>query len=208
MDSCALSSISSFPERLSTRLRRAAGFLAFAVTAMAGVSAPPAPDGAGQAVPPADPRVHYEGRLDWTDPQAPTMSFPGCAVVVRFEGSGLDARMDTTIADHVQVVLDGRPTRVIALTRTPEDYAVARDLSAGAHTVALFKATETNRGTLQFFGLRLQPGTHLLDVPKPTRMIEFIGDSITCGYGDMAANRFEAVSPANSNWYYTFGSIT
>ena len=136
------------------------------------------------------------------------MSFPGCALVVRFEGTGFDARMSTTIADHMQVEIDGQPTTVLALTKTAEYYPVARDLPKGAHTVALYKATETNRGTLQFYGLRLQPGTTLLSVPAAARNIEFIGDSITCGYGDMAAGRNEPVSPANSNWYYTFGAIT
>ena len=136
------------------------------------------------------------------------MSFPGCAIVIRIDGRGLDARLDTTIADHVQVVVDDKPKQVIALDRTARDYPIARDLPAGAHTVALFKATETNRGTLQFFGIRLQSGARLLAAPKPARMIEFIGDSITCGYGDMASSRTEPVSPANSNWYYTFGSIT
>jgi hypothetical protein len=161
-----------------------------------------------ETIAPADARIHYEGRLDWADPQAPTMSFPGSAIVVQLGGSGLDARMSTTIADHVEVVVDGRPTRVIALTRTPTDYPVARDLPPGIHTIALYKATETNRGTLEFFGFQLQEPATLVAVPKPKRTIEFIGDSITCGYGDMAASRFEAVSPANSNWYYTFGSIT
>jgi lysophospholipase L1-like esterase len=208
MDICASSAPTPFLKQLSMSLRCTTCILAAAVLASTGRSKEPAPQGPGEAVSPADERIHYEGRLDWADPKAPTMSFPGCAIVVRFEGSGFDARMDTTIADHVQVVVDGRPTQVIALVRTPEDYPVARDLPAGTHTAALFKATETNRGTLQFFGLHLQTGTSLLPVPKPARMIEFIGDSITCGYGDMASSRFEPVSPANSNWYYTFGSIT
>ncbi len=183
----------------------AAAAAAFALALFACTSAPAA---APQEIGPSDEHIHFEGRVDWTDPQEPTMSFPGCALVVHFDGTGFDARMSTTIADHLQVEIDGQPTSVLALSKNPEYYPVARDLSPGDHTVALYKGTETNRGTLQFFGLRLQPGTTLLSVPAAARRIEFIGDSITCGYGDMAAGKNEPVSPANSNWYYTFGAIT
>jgi lysophospholipase L1-like esterase len=136
------------------------------------------------------------------------MSFPGSAIVVHFNGSGFDARLSTTIADHIQVVIDGQAAQAFGVTKVPALYPIARGLSEAEHTVVLYKATETNRGTLIFYGLSLQPGTRLLPVPRATRNIEFIGDSITCGYGDMAANQHEPVSPANSNWYYTYGAIT
>jgi lysophospholipase L1-like esterase len=191
-----------------SRAATAGGWLLAALAIAAGSGALGMAAADALAVAPDDGRIHYEGRLDWLDPLAPTMSFPGCAVVVRFQGPGLEARLSTTIADHVQVVIDGRPAAVVAVTRTPADYGLARDLPKGEHTLEMYKATETNRGTLQFYGLRLQPGTVLLPVPKAARTIEFVGDSITCGYGDMAANLSEPVSPENSNWYYTFGSIT
>ncbi len=192
--------------RLLARILATVAALALALSAC--TSAPPTATVPPQEIAPSDGHIHYEGRVDWTDPKEPTLSFPGCALVVRFDGTGFDARMSTTIADHVQVVVDGQPSSILPLSKTPEYYPVARDLPKGDHTVALYKATETNRGTLEFFGLRLQPGTALLSVPTANRNIEFIGDSITCGYGDMAASRDEPVSPANSNWYYTFGAIT
>jgi lysophospholipase L1-like esterase len=185
------------------------GRLAILAISVAACSSPPAanPGALSGEIGPADERIHYEGRIDWRDSQQPSMSFPGSAAVVHFHGSGFDARLSTTITDHIQVVVDGQPAAAFALTKAPALYAIARDLPAAEHTVILYKCTETNRGTVRFYGLRLQPGTRLLPVPRAKHCIEFIGDSITCGYGDLGANQHEPVSAANSNWYFSYGAI-
>ena len=193
----------------SPRLVLAAGCLAI-VSALAGAGPSPPAAGPGALsgeVSPGDKRIYYEGRIDWRDPLQPSMSFPGSAVVVHFQGSGFDARLSTTIADHFQIVVDGKPTAAFALTTEPALYVVARDLPAAEHTAILYKCTEANRGTARFYGLRLAPGTRLLPARAARHCIEFIGDSITCGYGDLGANPKDPVSPANSNWYFSYGAI-
>jgi lysophospholipase L1-like esterase len=158
-------------------------------------------------VKPADVRLHYNGRFDWRAPDAPRMTFPACNLVVRFHGTGLAALLGTTIADRIQVVVDGRPAAVLALGKEPALFVAAQDLSPGDHTVVLFKATEAVHGTTAIYGLRLPAGAVLLDAPRSARLIEFIGDSITCGYGDEAANKEEKFSPDNSNSYYAYGAL-
>ena len=183
--------------------------LAIFALLVAACSSPPATatGSAAQDMGPGDEHIHYEGRIDWRDSQQPSMSFPGSALVVHFRGSGFDARLSTTIADHIQVVIDGKPVAALAVAKDPAYYPIANDLPAAEHTAILYKCTEANRGTLRFSGLRLAPGTRLLNVPQAKRNIEFIGDSITAGYGDMAADQHEHVSPENSNWYFTYGAI-
>ena len=196
--------------RLLPRSMGAAACLAILAWAFTACSAPPATPSASfptQTLP-SDGHIHYVGRIDNRDPQHFTMSFPGSAMVVHFQGSGFDAQFSTTIADHLQVVIDGRASPAFAVTKEPAFYPIASGLPPGEHTAVIYKATETNRGTLAFYGLRLQPGTRLLRVPDAKRNIEFIGDSITAGYGDLGANEHEPVSPANSNWYFTYAAIT
>jgi lysophospholipase L1-like esterase len=206
----AAEAVSPFFDRVSRRSILLACQLAIFAFFAASCSSPPEPNqgGASGEVGPGDEHIHYEGRIDWHDPQQPSMSFPGSALAVHFRGTGFEARFSTTIADHIQVVIDGKPTAAFAVAKDPALYPIASDLPAGEHTAILYKCTESNRGTLKFYGLRLAPGTRLLSVPRAKRNIEFIGDSITAGYGDMAANQHEPVSPENSNWYYTYGAIT
>ncbi len=58
---------------------------------------------------------------------------------------------------------------------------VAEGLSAGEHTLTICKNTEALIGYLEFIGIRCE--NLLSPPPKPTRKLEFIGDSITSGTG-------------------------
>lgn len=156
---------------------------------------------------PNDPLLHYVGRFDWQNPGAPSASFPGSELVIRFNGTGLSATLSTSRWDQIQVIVDDHLTSVLKLTHEPVPYVVAHDLPRGMHTIALFKRSEAGRGTMQLFGLQLAAGGVLLPVPPVERTLEFIGDSITCGYGDEAAGKEEPVSPDNSNHYVAYAAV-
>jgi lysophospholipase L1-like esterase len=156
---------------------------------------------------PNAPLLRYNGRIDWQDPDAPCASFPGSELIVHFNGTALGARLSTTRFDEIQVVVDGVPTIVLKLTKDPALYVVAHDLRHGEHTVILFKRTERGRGNTRFLALKLPAGDYLLPAPPALRNMEFIGDSITCGYGDEAAGKDVPVSPDNSNQYVTYAAV-
>jgi lysophospholipase L1-like esterase len=156
---------------------------------------------------PDNPLLRYNGRFDWQMPGAPCASFPGSEVIVHFSGTAIGARLSTTRDDRIQVVIDGNPTAVLALKKEPALFVVGRDLPPGEHTAILFKRTEAAFGITRFYGLQLPAGARVLPAPLARRNIEFIGDSITCGYGDEAHNAAERVSAANSNHYLTYAAI-
>jgi lysophospholipase L1-like esterase len=156
---------------------------------------------------PGDALLRYNGRFDWQDPKAPCASFPGSELIVHFNGTALGARLSTTREDQIQVVVDNLPTDVLRLTEDPVLYVVAHDLRRGEHTVILFKRTERGRGNTRFLGLKLPVGDYLLPAPPAKRNLEFIGDSITSGYGDEAAGKEVPVSPDNSNHYVTYAAV-
>ncbi len=74
----------------------------------------------------------------------------------------------------------------------------------GSHSLRLIKLTENMRGKLLLASLETD-GT-LLPVPVENKpLIEFIGDSITCGYGNEAPGRDEPFRPEEENGWMSFG---
>src|SRR5205823_1547142 len=62
--------------------------LAAAAFAQAGLAA------AGVAVAPDDKRLQYTGRIDFSNPQAPSVSWPETAIAGNFTGSSLAVTLD------------------------------------------------------------------------------------------------------------------
>ncbi len=168
-------------------------------------------------VPPNDPNIFYMGRVD-CNPAGPAFAFPAVTVRVRFQGDALDLRLrdsgtgTATTTNYYDVSIDGAtPTR---LQMIPGDqvYPLARDLAAGEHTAEVVKRVESggNSGKGQVLGFRVREGSALLPVsPKPLR-VEFIGDSITCGYGNEVSTTTPEMFPfttINENANAAYGAV-
>lgn len=168
-------------------------------------------------VPPNDPNIFYMGRVD-CNAQGPAFAFPAVSVRVRFQGDALDLRLrdsgtgTATSTNHYDVSIDGaEPTR---LQMMPGDqvYPLGRDLGAGEHIAEIVKRVESggNSGKGQLLGFRVREGTTLLPVtPKPLR-VEFVGDSITCGYGNEVSTTMPEMFPfttINENANAAYGAV-
>ena len=68
-----------------------------------------------------------------------------------------------------------------------DDVVLAKDLPQGIHTVKVVKMTEQGLMTAALRGVHTD-GTFLTPKEKPDLKIEFYGDSITGGYGNLGAN--------------------
>src|SRR5262249_47847706 len=79
-------------------------------------------------------------------------------------------------------------------------YAVAAGLSSGVHTVALYRQTEGVYGETQFLGLAVGGGTLLDPPPASFRLIEAVGASVTCGYGDLGTDPCSFSIETESHW--------
>lgn len=159
------------------------------------------------AIAPTDASIRYVGRFDQRDAAGPRCSWPACSVSIRFQGSAVNAKIRDEGHNFWQTIVDGRPAAVLELGAGEQLYALAAGLPEGEHRVDLVKATEGLVGISQFTGFQLSEGGKLLPVPAPSRRIEVIGDSISCGYGNMAGSQFESFSPKTENAYYTYGAI-
>ena len=160
------------------------------------------------AVAPTDPRVRYEGRFDTSDPAGPRCAWPASSATLRFLGNALNVRLGDTDTDRYQVVVDGRPASILTPKGGTHTYRVFDALKPAPHTVTLVKQTESFFGTTQFLGFGVSKGGRLLPPPaRPTRRIEVIGDSISCGYGNLAKDQYEKFSPDNESAYLSYGAV-
>ena len=160
-------------------------------------------------VPANSAEVHLMGRFDTTDAMAPACDWAGSEMALRFTGTAVNVKLKEAGNNYYQVVLDGAPTTVIKPTKTESLYAAATDLKPGEHTLQVIKRTEPSQGKTQFLGFELSQGGKALPwTAQVKHRIEFVGDSITCGYGNEGAKKEEHYLPATQNCYLTFGAMT
>ncbi|GMV82750.1 MAG: hypothetical protein AMXMBFR7_39340 [Planctomycetota bacterium] len=185
-------------------LERDLGWAAAAPEASQGQNAT---DGLPVEVPHGHERLTYIGRFDTRDPAGPRAAWSLSEVTFKFRGTAANAWFSTDKDTRLQVVVDGQPRSVLALKSGRHRYGLASDLPLGEHVVAVIKRTEPIFGTWQIHGFELSTGAELLPLLRKERRIEFLGDSITCGYGNEAKNQHEKFSAATENAYLGYGAL-
>jgi len=141
---------------------------------------------------PDDPKLQYMGRIDWSDPTAPRFASTAVQLKAKFVGTGatvkiLDENRYGNYKNYFEVMVDGAPAVKLTALKSQTDYVVAQDLPNAEHTLVVAKRTEAGIGFARFLGLDVIG--ELVEPPaRPTRRIEIIGDSISCGSGDEAMN--------------------
>lgn len=138
-----------------------------------------------------DPNIEYWGRIDFSDELAPAFEYSGVTIKARFTGTSVTAIIEDLAAHEVtstnyfyKIIDNGEPEKFEALEGV-NIYPLAEGLDDGYHTIELIKLTEASVGRSVFRGFILQSGEKLLPMnTQPTCEIEFIGNSITCGYGN------------------------
>ena len=146
----------------------------------AGADGGPGADGGGMTA----AGVRWVGRVDNSDAAGPRFSWSGSGFVATFSGTSLDVKLKNSDAFVFQPVIDNQPGAQLAVAKGEASRTLATGLAAGVHTVALYRQTEGGYGTSQLLGVTVGGGA--LRAPKPAsgRLIEVVGDSISCGYGD------------------------
>jgi lysophospholipase L1-like esterase len=133
--------------------------------------------------------VRFVGRFDKRDAAGPRVAWPGARIVARFDGTQVSVELTETkgASDDTSrwdVFVDGA---LLAQTLVPvegtQTYPLATGLAAGAHTVELYRRTESYYGMTQFKKFDFGAGALLAPPPAPGRRIEILGDSGSNGYG-------------------------
>ncbi len=145
---------------------------------------------ATKLIPANNPYIQYFGRWDMTDSLHPRYSWPGVYLCAEFSGTTIGIRLaDGT--DYFNVYIDGKLHGVFHGTnRADTDYVLVDSLQNTRHTFMLTRRNITFEKPYTFSGIILDNGATLLPPPpKPTRKIEFIGDSFTAGESDEATEQ-------------------
>ena len=145
-----------------------------------------------QTVSPFAPEIEYVGRVQPTA-QGAQFDWSGIQIRINFTGATSLSAQFTDNQNGYDIFLDGTLIGILNTTTAKSTYPVVSGLDRSKyHKVTLLKRTEALFGVATFGGfllsddadLQLCPERNLVaETVEPARLIEFIGDSISCGYG-------------------------
>ncbi len=157
------------------------------------------------------PLIQYTGRVDLSDTKSPYVTWPGSIIRANFTGQSLSIVLDDDRGDNFfNVFIDGsRDYPFVIDTEAGEKvYRVGFSLAPGNHSVEIYKRTEGAEGGTHFKGLILDEGAKLLSPPeRPSRRIEFFGDSITSGMGNEGADTGADHLASEKNQYLSYSGF-
>ena len=163
----------------------------------------------GTFVSPANPQIIYTGRISFTNPERPAWNYPGVQIIAAFEGTSLRMMAKPRSGYFMAQIDEAEPFKVAFRGERDSVVSLATALPDSRHTVRLMYIIEGYEMYPEFWGFLLDEGRSLAEPPAlPSRKIEFVGNSITCGYGNEGYDKFEHFEYETENHYYSYASIT
>ncbi len=144
-------------------------------------------------------RTSISGEVLWLDYSASGIEFEAeCSgdVTVKFNATSIITGEEGGC--YFTVVVDGvtQDRDFCVITATGDtDKVIATGLAAGTHTFAIYRQTEIERATVGIKEITVKG--KILDAPANSDMyIEFVGDSITTAYGNLAKSSDSVTTPS------------
>ena len=126
---------------------------------------------------------------------------PATAIETMIEGTSLSAEIFANAELYVWVMVDGERHERIKITPDKTTYTLVNGLTAGRHTIRIVNSSEGHLGQICIGTLSADK---FYAVPEKSDFsIEFIGDSITAGYGSIGV-KGEARTAKNSDACSTY----
>jgi lysophospholipase L1-like esterase len=162
----------------------------------------------GTVVSPTDTHIRYAGRISFANPERPAWNYPGIQIVAAFEGTSLRMLAKPRSGYFMAQIDQAEPFKVAFRGERDSLVTLATALPDGRHLVRLMYVIEGYEFFPEFWGFVLDQGRRLVEPPAfPSRKIEFIGNSITCGYGNEGLCKEDHFDYATENHYYSYASI-
>lgn len=115
---------------------------------------------------------------------------------------------DSLGQNYYNIIVDGSQIERLKGKKGKKTYLIAKGLTDTIHEIEIFKLTEEMFGKTRFYGFVAEQGTTIVPIENERKkMIEYIGNSITCGYGNEGQNG-EIFGPSTENHYMTYAAIT
>lgn len=163
----------------------------------------------GSIISPANKLIQYTGRISFSNPQRPAWNYPGVQIIAAFEGTSIRMIAKPKSGYFMAQIDQAEPFKVAFRSENDSVVTLATALPDGRHTVRLMYIIEGYEMYPEFWGFVLDKNKSLVEMPAlPSRKIEFIGNSITCGYGNEGLKREEHFDYATENHYFSYASLT
>lgn len=151
--------------------------------------------------------IRYVGRFDFSNPQEVRYDWSGVYIQFSFRGTECALKMSDTGHNYYNVFIDEQPSKTFEV-KSDTTLVIASRLGTQVHKIQIYKRTEGNQGTGTFKGILISDNGEMLPWKEvPTRKIEFIGNSITCGYGTEGLSKNERWKPSTENNYLSYAPI-
>ena len=148
------------------------------------------------------------GRISRANPDVVAWTYPGVQIICRFTGTSVSMKTNPGSGFYI-VQIDNREPFKVELKKGVETLSLAKNLDGGEHDLRIIYAIEGHGKKPVFHGLFLDDGAQLLDPPSlPERKIEFIGNSITCGYGIEGNGKEKTFYYSLQNFCLTYAYLT
>lgn len=159
------------------------------------------------SVAPSDSSIMYMGRIDRSNPDAYAFNYPGVTAMFNFEGDTL--RMAAKPGSgYFMVEIDTIAPFKVHFGEQDSLIALAEGLSEGPHSARITYAIEGYEFMPEFRGFEITNGRMLPAPERPELKIEFIGNSITCGYGNEDSIASNGFAYETENHTITYAHLT
>lgn len=163
----------------------------------------------GTVIIPTDQNIQYIGRICFDNPERPRFTFPGTQINCRFTGTSMKLWAKPKSGYFMAQIDEAEPFKVALMGERDSVVTIATALPAGEHTLRLMYIIEGYELKPDFRGFILDLGARLLPPPALSeRTIEFIGNSITCGYGNESIEMTDPFEYETENHYLTYAQQT
>lgn len=162
----------------------------------------------GVVVRPSDPNIRYTGRIRMLDKgNIASFNYPGTVIQACFEGTSLKMLCRPQTGYFMVTIDNSKPFKVGFNSSRDSLATLAVALPAGKHFVRAMYTIEGLFRHPEFKGFVLDEGCKLAEAPVLNdRKIEFIGNSITCGYGVESTNAPDPFEDETENHYLTYAN--
>jgi hypothetical protein len=145
--------------------------------------------------------VRWFGRVDTvTDHDHPRFAWSQTGFVAGLTGGTFSVDLDNDGPFVFKAVVDGEAQPAFTVTAGEGTYVVAEGLTDGTHTVALYRQTEGFYGSSQLLALTVDGGTLLPPPASAAHLIEVVGASVSCGYGNLGTALCGFTFPTESSY--------
>ena len=157
---------------------------------------------------PNNPFLKYEGRV-LVDKDSVSFCYPGTAVRVAFTGSSIAVDLKNNAGYYWVEVDNKKPFKICTHGKKGRSsiYMLADSLDAGVHNVQLTLVNEGLFSRPQLYRFVFDDSSKLMNVRMKKHRIEFIGNSMTCGYGVEDNSEFHGFADSTENFALAYAGL-